>query len=276
MSVKFFGQFLIEQGEIDGEQLRAALSLMDRRNKALGEVCVEAGFLSEQDADRVNGRQRTEDRPFGDLAVEMGLVTSEQVEAALERQQSQRLFVGEALVELGHLGRDRLEPLLAGFKADQEPYQAGDVKLPEPFDGNALAAYVLDLLPKFCMRMSRLHAKLSPPAEMRGQLGHPFRLQVRIRSERDLAVTFACDHTLARWLAAGASGLDPERLDDELMADGVGEFMNVLAGNAVSALERDGTPAQLEPPQADAAPESGYVWAVVTTEGTGLLVLEPC
>lgn len=275
MSVKFFGQYLIEQGEIDGEHLREALALMDERNQPLGAVCVTEGFLSGSDGDRINARQRSEDRPFGELAVEMGLLTPTQLEDAIARQQSERLYIGEALVELELLHWDRLEPLLADFKRDQEPYQAGHVPLPTELADDSLTTYLLDLLPKFCMRMARVHAKLSPPIPMRGEITHPIRLQVRIHGDRELTVALACDPTLARRLASGASGLPEEKLDDELMADGVGEFMNVLAGNAISALERDGVHVEIDPPQAGLSPDSGFVWAVVTPEGSGLLAIEP-
>ena len=38
MAVKFFGQFLIERGEIDAAQLHDALALMNTENKQLGEI----------------------------------------------------------------------------------------------------------------------------------------------------------------------------------------------------------------------------------------------
>lgn len=44
MAVKFFGQFLIEQGEIDAGQLREALDLMDSENKQLGEIGISEGI----------------------------------------------------------------------------------------------------------------------------------------------------------------------------------------------------------------------------------------
>ena len=38
MGVKFFGQFLIEQGEIDASHVREALELMEDTNPTLGEL----------------------------------------------------------------------------------------------------------------------------------------------------------------------------------------------------------------------------------------------
>ena len=112
MSVKFFGQFLIESGEVDAGQIREALDLMDGANRSLGEVAVEAGLMTKADADRVNVAQREQDRPFGKLAVEMRLLTKKQLEEVLRKQEAGRVRIGEALVHLGHLSDDRLALLI--------------------------------------------------------------------------------------------------------------------------------------------------------------------
>jgi len=67
MRVKFFGQVLLEQGEIDELQLRQALDLMERENRTIGELAVSAGFASEAEGRRVNGEQRRLDLSFGEL-----------------------------------------------------------------------------------------------------------------------------------------------------------------------------------------------------------------
>ena len=53
-------------------------------------------------------------------------------------------------------------------------------------------------------------------------------------------------------LAAAASGFAPEDLDPEMIADGVGEFLNVLGGNAAAALTQQGHRVELGPPDYDA------------------------
>ena len=46
MSIKFFGQFLIEQGEVDAGHVRAALDLLGQTNRSLGAVAIDEGFRS--------------------------------------------------------------------------------------------------------------------------------------------------------------------------------------------------------------------------------------
>ena len=150
MSVKFFGQFLIEQGEIDAGQLREALERMQSRNRSLGDLAIAEGLLAPGDAERINAAQREVDRPFGELAVSMGLLPAEDVEKLLRRQREQRLPLGEALLELGHLPVTRLGALLDCFKIDQSPYETGQILLPSALTRLRLAPLILDLLPRFC------------------------------------------------------------------------------------------------------------------------------
>ncbi|MBT6492190.1 MAG: chemotaxis protein CheX, partial [Deltaproteobacteria bacterium] len=75
MSVKFFGQYLLLEGAVSAEQLRSALELMEREHRMLGELAVEAGILSAEDAGTINREQLNRDLPFGMLAVEKGMLT---------------------------------------------------------------------------------------------------------------------------------------------------------------------------------------------------------
>ena len=64
MGVKFFGQFLIEQGEVDSSQLREALDLLARTNRSVGQIAVAEGMLTQADAERVHTSQRNVDKPW--------------------------------------------------------------------------------------------------------------------------------------------------------------------------------------------------------------------
>jgi len=274
MSVKFFGQFLIEQGEVDAGHVREALDLLGQTNRSLGEIAVDQSMMSESDVQRVNHAQRGNDRPFGDLAVELGLLSSEQLVECLRLQRERRLLIGEALVHLGHLKAERLAPMLDAFKADQAQYELGPTsQLPDPLVNNRVAPYVIDLLPKFCMRVAQINLKIGD-AQVLGeapQLTH--RVSLPIHAHRGLDVTLLGDHAFVARLASGTSGISEEKLDRDLMLDGVGEFLNVLAGNAVSALERTGIQAELGVPDPDAELADGWLFDLATSVGRAALVL---
>jgi hypothetical protein len=273
VSVKFFGQFLIEQGEIDAGQLREALERMQSRNRSLGDLAVAEGLLAPRDAERINAAQREVDRAFGELAVSMGLLSAEEVvEKLLARQREQRLPLGEALVELGHLSVTRLGALLDRFKVDQSPYHTGQIPLPSELAGLRQAPLILDLLPRFCLRVARLHVKLGPARAQQIDPALLHRAALAVRGPQRLELGLAADGEIGAALASGISGVAREALDPGLLVDGLGEFLNVLAGTALSALDPEGALAQLEPVQAGVLPPLGHLFELVATGGRAALI----
>ena len=273
MSVKFFGQFLIERGENDAEQVREALELMKSENRDVGELAIAEGYLSREDCLHINAAQRDRNLPFGALAIELGLLTGSQLDQVLQIQNETRLFMGAALVRLGYLAEDRAALLLDEFKLDQAIYQPGQLELPASLGANRLAVSLLDLIPKFCMRMSRIHVKLCPARQM-GQIPtFEFRVELIVRGDPGVGIILMGDREFGAQLAAGVSGLDPRTLDRDMVKDGMGEFLNVLAGNVVALLEPEGIVAAPEPPSYDVEPEAGWILEVVASEGRGALLL---
>ena len=272
MGVKFFGQFLIDQGEVDASDVREALLLMDRENPTLGELAISQGFMNQRQTARVSAEQRNRDLAFGDLAVEMGLLSSAQLVSLVQRQSSQRLPVGQALVRLGHVQNDRLGTLLDAFKADQAPYAVGEMELPDGLANHRVARYVLDLLPRFLMRVARLQVKVGGVVAFEEVPEFSeVKVSVPLKGARGMEVALVSDLEFAEALATAASGLSPQDLDPEMIADGVGEFLNVLAGNAASAMAKEGQRVELGPPDYDAELCDG--WCVELAVGTGRAAL---
>ncbi|MDJ0848022.1 MAG: hypothetical protein QNK04_06585 [Myxococcota bacterium] len=275
MSVKFFGQFLVERLEVDGDMVNEAAELMRRKNRSVGELAVEEGWLTTEDANRINARQRIRDCRFGELAVEMGLLSQPQVDELLARQSSSHLPIGEALVRLGHLAEDRLGTLLDEFKADQSPFETGELVLPGPLATSSLATYLIDLLPKYCMRVARLRVKLAHGDDSEDLSPCPYRAQLHVHGPQSMSIALLGDRHFARALAAGVLGRAKVDLDDALVLDNLGEFLNLLAGNSIAALERLGTVTHLEPPSFDVVELQGCFFRVVCAQGRALLCLTP-
>jgi hypothetical protein len=274
MSVKFFGQFLIEQGEVDAVDVRAALKLLDETNRTIGQIAVAERLLSQAEADRVNLAQRSADKTFGDLAVELGLFGGQDLVTCLRLQRASRLLIGEALVKLGHLSEYRLGPMLEAFKTDQAPYDVSVAEqLPDSLVNNRTAPYVLDLLPKFAMRIAKITLKVGPPQILAECPVLPYRIALPVHGHRGLEITLVGDETFCRRIAAACSGLAASALDEEMLVDGVGEFLNVLCGNAMGALERDGVTTELGVPDYDAELTDGWLFDLATSHGRAALVL---
>ena len=214
------------------------------------------------------------DLSFGDLAVDMGLLENEQLVQALKVQLSRRLPIGQALVRLGHVGGDRLGLLLDAYKADQAQYDVGTLELPDGLVSHRVSQYVVELFPRFMLRVARMQVKIgevhrcSEPPDFA-----EIRVSVPIASARGVDVALICDLAFGESLAEAASGLDPADLDAEMVADGVGEFLNVLCGNAASAVAKEGHPAEIGPPDYEAELCDGWMVEIATDVGRAALVL---
>jgi len=234
MSLKFFGQFLIDQGVVDSDQIRAALQLMDEENRSLGELAEAGGILTAEESAKVNAQQRYCDLPFGDLAVEMGLLSDEQVE----------YLVGDGLY------------------------------------GNTLAAAVLNLFPKLMVRVAHIGVRVGKGQAVSEIPDYPVRVAVSVTGDIGLLICLLGDEDFSLQLAGTAAGLEGARLEAArqnpvLLADGVGEFLNVVAGNAAGILEREKITTELEPPHSSPELDSGYVFDLAVGVGKAALFLKP-
>jgi len=79
MAVKFFGQFLVEQGIVTSEALLDSINLQDKNNLKFGEMAVAMGLITPADVQRAHNVQMSRDMRLGDLLVEMGILTLTQV-----------------------------------------------------------------------------------------------------------------------------------------------------------------------------------------------------
>ena len=144
--------------------------------------------------------------------------------------------------------------------------------MPDALASRRVSRYVIELFPRFMLRVARMPVKVG---EIRRYNGAPdfaeIRVSVPIRGARGLEVALICDLAFGESLAHGASGLAPCDLDDEMVADGVGEFLNVLCGNAGSAVAKGGHPIELGPPDYEAELSDG--WTVELAVGIGRAAL---
>jgi hypothetical protein len=279
MGVKFFGQYLIEKGVIDSDQIRDALTLMDEENRSLGLLAEAGGILTAEETAKVNVQQRHCDIPFGELAVEMGLLSEEQVDYLVGFQEQTRLRVGQALVRLGFVPNGRLLKLLVEFENEQALFRIGSVALPEELQGNLLAATVMDLFPKLLVRVARIGVRIGSEQALADAPDYPVRIAVSVTGDAGLLICLLGDEEFSLHLAGATSGLDEARLEatrqnPDLLADGVGEFLNVLAGNAMGILERKRIITELEPPHSNPQLDSGHLFELAVSVGNAALFLK--
>ncbi|MBN1522157.1 MAG: hypothetical protein JW928_06460, partial [Candidatus Aureabacteria bacterium] len=120
MSVKFFGQFLIEKGAITRKQLLEAVEYQKNVNIKLGTLAIDRGLMNHEQVQEVIELQKRHNKFFGELATEKGYLTHENLDDLLNQQKSDRVYLGEALVEKGFLTLEELESNLNEYKKSQE------------------------------------------------------------------------------------------------------------------------------------------------------------
>jgi len=284
MTRKFFGQFLIEIGEVQTTQVREAVTLMDDTNPVIGEFAVSANVLSERDANRVNREQRRTDRKFGDLAVGMGLLTTDQVRDLVREQKAQRLSIGQALCQLGHIETDRLDGLLKQFSLDQAGQVANRfLKLPEDLDDSQLVDCILDLFPKLTQRIARIELFAQSCEKWSGQELQSQIATITIRGDENWDVTLSCDRDFAAQIHAGFMGgfthhkseENSDEISETLLDDCICEFLNILSGTAMDELEKQAITVCLAPPTFGQPPIEGYHFAIQASRGHAALILSP-
>ena len=178
------------------------------------------------------------------------------------------------MVQLGHLTRDRLVELEDLFKQDQAQTTRGDVVLPEALSMNRLASRFVDMLPRHTMRMARLEARVDEPQPLR--VGDPelnLVASLAVVGSPGLEIHLLTELSFARKLGAGIAGLPESSVSADLCLDGLGEFLNVLAGNAMSCLEAQGVEYRLEAPRYGQSPQAGWWFEIASNWGRAALVL---
>jgi len=249
MAVKFFGQFLIEQGVVTHAGLLKAIGLQEETNRKIGAVVFEMGMMTQVEIAKVHQSQRNEDKRFGDKAVEMGFLTEEQLQQALLCQRNSHIYIGEALVKTGGLGKEDLEKYLIQFKENQRPYTVEKIELPIGVANQSIWEMVADLTNKMLIRVAEMSFRAGP-CQIIEQL--PTRTMVAeigfsgSVSARYLLTTSQNSRKIIARAILQESDVDNESV--EVLDDSVMEFINIVCGNIAAKAAQSGFQIDISPP----------------------------
>lgn len=251
MAVKFFGQFLVEQGIITSDALLNAINLQEKNNLKLGEMAVTMGLITPADIERAHHAQMSRDMKLGDLLVEMGFLTRAQLDDIIVRQKNTHLYIGEALVQVGALTGDQLQSHLDAFKADQAAYVTNVIALPVSTSNNALWEMTADITYKMITRV--LDLKFRPGiCSQTSVIPANFMLAAMdfsgdVEARYLISVSEELQQTVARAILNEES-VASEPL--EVLEDTVMEFINVVCGNVAAKASQMGVILNINPPVA--------------------------
>ncbi|MCP4601863.1 MAG: hypothetical protein GY847_15340 [Proteobacteria bacterium] len=270
--LSFFGQFMVDQGIIDRAQLRTALELTAKTNLPIGELAIEAGFISKEDAGIIHSEQRSHDLYFGEVAVQRCLMTELQVDQLLEKQKKNHIRVGEALIRLGYSKKNQIEQAYFKYCNSQAEHQLTP-ELPTWIIEDRLFMYVIDYLPKLILRMAAMTMKIGRGAVW--MPGRTFDLTASVVSDGDATITIALDISkqLGHGIAKGMFGMEGDEPDEDTIVDSTVELLIILARTTRNYVEKRGETVLFEYPQHSVLPGEGYSFPMVTPDGRGVLVL---
>lgn len=130
----YFGKYLEGKGILTNEQYNSIISDSKNARVKMGLLAIEAGYMTEKQAEEVNNLQQMQDRRFGDIAVEKGYLTEEQVGSLLKKQGDEYLLFVQALVEGEILSLEDIQKEINAYKKserfsalDIEAIKSGDV-----------------------------------------------------------------------------------------------------------------------------------------------------
>jgi CheY-specific phosphatase CheX/mannitol/fructose-specific phosphotransferase system IIA component len=258
MAVKFFGQFLVEQGIVTSEALLNAITLQDKNNLKLGEMAVAMELLTAADIQRAHNAQKSRDMKLGDLLVDMGFLTPDQLNDVLTRQKNTHLYIGEALVKVGALTNDALDAQLEAFKASQAEYVSNGIELPIIVANSAIWEMTADLTYKMVTRV--LDLRFRPGKCTRSTVISPnFMLAaMNMVGDVDARYLLAVSEGLQKSIAKAILGEDTvDNEPAEILEDTVMEFVNVVCGNVAAKASQMGVIINISPPEAIYPPAAG-------------------
>jgi CheY-specific phosphatase CheX len=271
MPIRFFGQFLLENGAINAEQLLAAISYQEKTNLKFGDTAIQLGLLDKDKREKIFSLQRTADLQTGEAGIKLGFLTPAQVDQVLRAQKNSHVMIGEALVKTGALSDAQLSEQLQVFKKDQDIYQLSS-GLPRQKDPTGLAAPAIDLAVKFLVRLANLQVKLLDIRYSLAKAGDGTSYTARVAftgdHEGEIALR-ARDHLCAQ-IASGLLG-EPVAPDaTSVILDATSEFLNVVVGNLAAVGARQGKKVELSTPRSGDVPTDGrnvVVARIGTPEG---------
>ncbi|MCK4910725.1 MAG: chemotaxis protein CheX [Thermodesulfovibrionales bacterium] len=284
MSIKFFGQFLLERNVIDAKSLLESIRFQESRNMKFGEYAISKGFLEKVQVKRLHDEQKRNDMMIGQLSVKLEMLTEEQVEEVLTMQKNDHICIGEAIVVKGFVAPEVIDRELAAFREDQSVYVLGETGVPDGLKQPEFVRIMGDITLKMLRRIAELEAKMDDGVFMEVEPGESYvAVSVTFSGGLNYDYIILADEEMARAVAGAIIGEDAATEDDDLVFDGVREFGNIVCGNLLARMAQMGKNVEISIPHTVkygegyqfVANRSAVKYTIATTSGLfALLIVE--
>ena len=249
MSIKFFGQFLLERNVINAKDLLEVIRFQASRNMKFGEYAISKGYLEKVQVKRLHEEQKRNDMLIGQLAVKLEMLSEEQVDEILTMQKNDHLCIGEAIVVKGFVTQEAIDRELAAFKEDQSVYAMGETGVPDGFKQPEYVRIMGDITLKMLRRIAQFEAKMDDGVFMEVEPGESFvAVSVIFSGGLNFDYILLADEEMSRAVAGAIIGGDAANEDEDLVIDGVREFGNIVCGNLLARMAQMGKNVEISIP----------------------------
>lgn len=248
-----FGAFLLENRLIKQSELSEALERQLASLMPLGRLAVEEGSLSGEQVRVLRERQREEDRLLGDLALDRAWISREELERLIELQQSRRRRLGRILVDMRCLGEATMQGALAEYEAISDLKQHAIREVLDEMPRGWLIEKLIDFAGRHLERATGeafTLALLDVDTRCRNLMGIEGSQAIvqTLTGTGGLSFALLLDQDWMEFIASKMLEFSGPP-DEEMVEDTVCELVNLIAGNALSALGSEAAGLHSEPPE---------------------------
>ncbi|MEN9580296.1 MAG: hypothetical protein RJA70_3305 [Pseudomonadota bacterium] len=273
IGIKFFGQFLLERGELTLEQLRSALHLIDRSVGSLEEVAVEQGLLEHEQVAELKAEGRRTGYSIRELIEQDNLLNESAINQLLMARATRQLSLAQALSDLRFLPQAKLDALLSEYDEERASTIAGPGALPAPLSSHRPTHVMLDLIPAYLHRVAGVTSTVNYARDQQAPAEGAFRVGLTVRGSSPIRVEFVADRELATRLVIGLTKRHDE-YSDRSLSDGMLEFLNIVTGNTLTILESEGLHLAIEAESGNHASDRGTCVELVASAGRAWICLD--
>jgi len=251
MSIKFFGQYLLEKGRITSQQLLDALECQKQITMPIGALALEVGSLSADQVKQLLQLQKKKNQSLGELAQEKGFLTQAQVNGLLQKQETNHRFkLAEVLLSKAFMSPEILAKELREYRKESERLASEIAVTFSNLGHKQIVKTFTDLIMMMFTQFGKQDIIIER-CETGKEKVRLFRWVISQKIEGQ-NVEFNCLLSVPPklFLQMASTMLDEHvSTADELALDATKEFINIANGTACAKLSEDGVSLKMMPPE---------------------------
>ncbi len=258
LGMKFFGQYLLERGLINSEQLLKSVEYQKSVNLSLEQMFINKGLLSENQVKKIHALQQNDlNREFGETVIERGFLTKEVLEGILKEQKENRLYIGECLVKIGAISPEQLAQTLKDYKEEQEKDEWAIGSKLESIKNNLVVKTYINFTMKMFQKIIKETVKLKTCISSRDlpvlwQTGNfvlnDYTIEQKAVGDTRLAFIINLPKDISFKIVSTLFDKQITEIKD-LEIDALKEFLNIINGNCCAKLSNLGINIETTPPE---------------------------